>query len=139
MSTTIVTAAGGLRFDAEVRDHTVRTDQPIAAGGTDTAAMPLELLDAALGTCVALYAHQFLASRGLPTNGLRVEVHSERAPGSPKRIGRFDVRVELPDGVPHALLPLIERVVQSCPVHNTLSSEPVIEFEVLTPEGVATT
>lgn len=132
MTTTIVRRAGGLRFEAQVRGHTVSTDQPLSAGGTDTAVTPLELLDAALGSCIALYIVQFCSSRELPVDGLLVEVCSERAPGSPKRIGRFDVRVELPGGVPAHYLPLIERVVRTCPVHNTLSTPPQIELEVWT-------
>jgi uncharacterized OsmC-like protein len=134
VTTTIVRRVDGLRFDAEVRGHVVSTDQPRSVGGADTAAMPLELLDAALGTCIALYVHQFCLSRGLPVDGLRVEVHSQRAPGAPKRIGQFDVRVELPAGVPAHLLPLIERVARSCPVHNTLLTAPQIECEIWAPE-----
>jgi uncharacterized OsmC-like protein len=136
VTTTIITNNGGLRFDAEVRGHIVPTDQPVHAGGSDSAAMPLDLLNVALGTCIALYTHQFLASRQLPTQGLRVEVVAERAAGSPKRIGRFDVRIALPDGVPSSMLPLIERVAKSCPVHNTLEHPPAIDFEILSGELV---
>lgn len=133
--TTVVTGDGGLRFAANIRGHRVVTDQPHWAGGDDSAAMPLELMSAALGTCVALYAHQFCATRGIPHEGLRVEVRSESA-AAPKRIGRFEVRVILPEDLPAHYRPAIERAVRSCPVHNTLMHAPVIEVEVMDPVAV---
>lgn len=115
----VVRHDGGLRFDAQVRSHHVVTDQPQRAGGQDGGPTPLELLGAALGTCIALYVQQFCQSRSLPTDGLRVEVvqHGESNPG---RIGAFVVRVMLPPDIPARYVELVERVAQSCPVHHTL-------------------
>jgi putative redox protein len=116
--------AGGLRFAAEVRGHVLVTDQTEAGGGSNAHATPLELLGAALATCAALYVHRFLEARGLPTEGLSVEVDTAMADEGPKRITRFLARVSLPAGVPEAVSPLVERVVRSCPVHNTLTHGP---------------
>jgi putative redox protein len=131
--TTVVTHADGLRFDARIRGHVVTMDQPLRGGGTDTAPSPLELLDAALGGCIALYIHQFCASRGLPVAGLRVLVGTARAAAGPRRVGRFTVTVELPAGIPADALPMIERVVRTCPVHNTLEHPPEIAVELCVP------
>ena len=119
--------AGGMRFAAEIRGHRIETDQPAYGGGEDAAAMPLELLSAALGTCVALYVHQFLVTRELPTEGLRVEVGTEMAQ-KPKRIGAFEVRVILPDGIAAEYHERIERVAASCPAHATLMHSPEVRF-----------
>lgn len=119
--------AGGLRFAAEIRGHRIETDQPVHGGGEDGAAMPLELLAASLGTCVALYVHHFMLSRNLSTEGLRVEVSTEMAQ-KPKRIGVFAVRVLIPEGTPEEYRERIERVAASCPAHNTLSHPPEIRF-----------
>ncbi len=117
---------GGMRFVAEIRGHQVVTDQPEYGRGADSAAMPLELLSAALGTCIALYVHQFLAVRLLPTEGLRIEVVATAATERPKRIGRYDVTVHLPADVPPSMHALIERVAVSCPAHATLTHSPQI-------------
>lgn len=119
---------GGMRFSAEIRGHKVMTDQPVPSGA-DSAVMPLELLGSALGTCIALYVHHFLASRGLPTEGMRAEVVALGAP-NPNRIGRFEVEVVLPEGVPESYRPMIERVARSCPAHATLQHPPEIVIEV---------
>lgn len=131
----VATHDGGMRFVAEVRGHRIETDQPEYGGGGDAAAMPLELLGASLGTCIALYAHHYLATRELPTDGLRVEVRNTRAE-KPKRIGRFDVRVQLPAGVPDEHLERLERVAVSCPAHATLSHPPEIVVELEQPSAV---
>lgn len=131
----VVTSGGGLRFDAGIRSHVVHTDQPVASGGDDLAATPLELLAASLGACVALYAHQFCARRGIPDEGLRVEVEWEKAQ-APYRVRRFDVKVILPDEVPEQYRPALERAVRTCPVHNTLAHAPEMNIDVLTPAGV---
>ncbi|CAN5617471.1 hypothetical protein BH23GEM9_BH23GEM9_33780 [soil metagenome] len=126
----IITADGGLRFTADIRGQRVTTDQPASAGGDDSAAMPLELLPAALGTCIALYAHQFCAARGIPDAGLRVEVGWATAK-APKRISSFDVSVTLPDEMPDEYRAALERAVRTCPVHNTLTHPPELNIELL--------
>jgi putative redox protein len=134
----LVTGEGGLRFTASIRGHQVHTDQPLNAGGEDSAAMPLELLAASMGTCIALYAHQFCAARGIAADGLTVEVGYETAKG-PKRISRFDVGVLLPEGFPDQYRDAVERAVKSCPVHNTLSHPPEINVALEVADGTAVT
>jgi uncharacterized OsmC-like protein len=116
----VVTHERGVQFAAQVRSHRVLVDQPHRAGGADTAPSPIELLGASLGTCVAYYVQQFCDARGLPYEGLRVEVDQEPA-SNPPRSGKFVVRVLLPTDLPAASVALIERVARSCPAHNTLS------------------
>jgi uncharacterized OsmC-like protein len=115
----VVTHDGGSRFSADIRGHRIMLDQPIGAGGDDAGPMPIELLGAALASCVALYVHKFLEVRGVAGAGLRVEVdqHSVR---NPNRIGDFGIRVVTDRELPPAYGELLERVATSCPVHNTL-------------------
>jgi putative redox protein len=116
----VVTHEGGVRFAAQVRSHRVLVDQPSRGGGDDTAPAPIELLGAALGTCVAYYVQQFCHARRLPYEGMRVEVDQQSA-ANPSRIGKFVVHVALPMELPPQYAALIERVARSCPAHNTLS------------------
>lgn len=132
--TMTTTHEGGMRYVAEIRGHRVVTDQPAHGGGADAAAMPLELLGAALSTCIALYVDQFLKARALPAEGLRVELVASMSADRPRRIGRYDVTVHLPEGVPSSVHEMIERVAVSCPAHATLSHSPQIEVS-LEPAG----
>lgn len=115
----VVTHDGGVQFSAQIRSHRMIIDQPARGGGADAGPAPLELLGASLGSCVALYVQQFCHTRGLPYDGLRVEVEQHGAPHE-HRIGRFAVRVCLPAELPAQYASMLERVAQSCPAHNTL-------------------
>ena len=96
--------------------------------------MPLELLGASLGTCVALYVQQFCEARNLPHEGLRVEVRPQGAQG---RIGSFDVRVVLKEPVPPRYADLLERVAKSCPAHNTLAHGAEVTVAIEAPQPAA--
>ena len=123
-----VSHEGGVKFRAAVRGHDVLTDQPVGAGGEDSAVTPLELIAVALGSCVALYIVQFCQVRGLATAGLRVEV-GQQTSKSPYRVSRYDVNVVLPDGFPEQYRVAVERVARSCPAHNTLQHSPEIRVD----------
>ena len=129
-----VTWDGAVRFTADIRGHKVPVDQPVQGGGADSAPGPLELLPAALGTCVAFFVKQFLATRGVDPTGLEVEVGVLGAT-NPHRIGRFDVRVVLPSGVPEKYRDAVTRVAETCTVHHTLMHQP--EIVVAVAEGGA--
>ncbi|MFW6205800.1 MAG: OsmC family protein [Gemmatimonadota bacterium] len=125
----VVTHEGGLKFATQIRGHRLIVDQP-AGVGEDTGPMPLELLGASIGSCVALYVQQFCETRGLPYEGMRVEVEQMGA-RNPSRVGAFDVRVVLQEEIPEEYTALLERVARSCPAHNTLvtGSEVAVRIE----------
>ena len=116
----VVTHEHGMRFAAQVRQHRVITDQSERAGGADAAPSPTELIAAALGSCIAVYVFQFCTSRGLRHEGLRVEVLAVNAT-SPNRIAELQVTVRIGETLSPHVRQMLERVVRSCPVHNTLA------------------
>jgi ribosomal protein S12 methylthiotransferase accessory factor len=46
-----ITFEGGKVITAHLNGHTIRTDQPIQGGGTNTAPAPYDLFLASIGTC----------------------------------------------------------------------------------------
>jgi putative redox protein len=128
----VVTHEGGLRFAAQVRGHRLIVDQPVGGGGSDAGPMPIELLGASLGTCIALYVQQFCQARHLAVEGMRVEVEQLGA-RDPNRVAEFVVRVVLPTALPPAYGELLERVARSCPAHNTLERSARVRVEIETP------
>ena len=135
MKPIVISWDGGVRFTADIRGHKVTVDQPVKGGGEDRAPMPLELLPTALGTCVALYVQQFLVTRGLDPAGMTVEVGALGAP-NPNRIGRFDVEVKIPGGVPEKYRDAVKRAAEGCTVHHTLTHGPEIAVTVMEGETV---
>jgi ribosomal protein S12 methylthiotransferase accessory factor len=131
-----VTWDGGLHFTADIRGHKLAVDQPPQGGGQDAAPMPLELVPAALGTCVALFVQQFLVTRGLDATGMQVQVYTASA-SDPHRIGQFEVTVAVPNGIPEKYRAALLRVAESCTVHHTLTHKPDISVEILEPAVTA--
>ena len=129
----VVTHERGLRFAAQIRHHRLITDQSERAGGEDAAPSPTELVSAALGSCIALYVYQFCTSRGLQHEGMRIEVRPINATG-PNRIAELHVAVHLAQELSPHVREMLERVVRSCPVHNTLAH--VAEVSVAIEDGV---
>lgn len=127
----VVTHEGGMKFATQIRGHRLIVDQPAGAGG-DEGPAPIELLGAALASCVALYVQQFCETRGLAYAGMRVEVQQYGAQ-NPGRIGKFEVQVKLPEALPAQYAEMVQRVARSCPAHNTLAHGAEVSVEVEVP------
>ena len=125
MSNITVRHVDGDRFTVEARDHVLTVDQPLAAGGDDTAPTPTELFVASLASCVAFYARRYLARHDLPTTGLRVIGAFDMAQ-RPARVGSISLEIILPVGVPGDQRDRMLAVASHCTVHNSLITPPEV-------------
>jgi putative redox protein len=129
MSNITVRHVDGDRFAIESRDHVLTVDQPLAAGGDDTAPTPTELFVASLASCVAFYARRYLARHDLPTTGLRVIAAYDMAQ-RPARVGSVSLDITLPEGVPGDQRDRLLAVASHCTVHNSLTTPPRVMIAV---------
>jgi putative redox protein len=129
MSNITVRHVDGDRFAIETRDHVLTVDQPLAAGGDDTAPTPTELFVASLASCVAFYARRYLARHDLPTTGLRVIAAYDMAQ-RPARVGSVSLDITLPEGVPGDQRDRLLAVASHCTVHNSLTTPPRVMIAV---------
>lgn len=123
-----VTHHGGDRLLIKTRGHELRSDQPVADGGDDTAPTPTELFLSGLAGCVAFYGARFLSRHGLATEGLVVTCNYAWA-ANPTRIGEIDLSVEAP-GLTADRREAFSRVIEHCTVHNTLQHPPQVRIRV---------
>ena len=121
---------GATKFEVTARGHRVICDQPIDKGGADEGMSPPEFLLASLGTCAGYYAMQYLKTRGLPAEDLRVRITAEQA-AQPARLASFEIEVTAP-GLDERHQAGILRVVKACLIHNTLLGQPCIGITVNT-------
>lgn len=122
------------RFEIGVRGHVLTVDQPVDAGGEDTAPTPTELFIASLASCVAFYARRYLSRHGLPTEGLAVDAVYELG-SRPARVSAVDLELHLPEGVPESRREPLLAVARHCTVHNTITSAPDILVRLAEPEA----
>jgi len=117
----------GDRFAIEIRGHNITVDQPLDAGGTDTAPTPTELFIAGLASCVAFYARRYLARHDIATEGLCVSADFEIG-GQPTRVTRIRVVITPPHGLPMQRRDAFLAVASHCTVHNTLSNPAPVDI-----------
>ncbi len=125
-----VAHADGESYAITTRGHVLLTDQPASSGGKDAAPTPTELLVAALASCVAYYAGQYLVRHGLEREGLHVTAEFTMAADRPARVGAIGLRIVVPGGVPAERRAALLAVASHCTVHNTLRQEPGIAIDL---------
>ena len=116
---------GGMQFVAETRGHRITIDLPPGQKGEDSGPTPPELFIASLGSCIGVYVVDYLTSRGLPRDGVRVEMTWEDEK-SPARIGTVTANIELPDGIGPEHTRMALKAAQACKIHNTLHHKPEV-------------
>lgn len=72
---TVTTWTEGAQARTTARSFTLETDEPAPLGGTDKAIDPMELILAAVGTCLTIGWATQAAQRGIEYRNLRIEVN----------------------------------------------------------------
>lgn len=127
-----VTYQNGVKFQASCREHQILSDQPLDSYGQDEGMTPPEWFLSSLGACVGFYAVKYLEARHLATSGLEIAVTADKVT-DPLRIDHIHIQVK-------SLMPIeprhqkgLERAVDACIIHNTLTHPPTMTTEVLSP------
>lgn len=133
-----VTFPGGKWVAAQVGNHVVVSDQPVAQGGQDAAPAPFELLLASIATCAGSYALAFLQARALSTEGLRLHQHVELDPTTQLPTS-IQTELTLPPGLPDKYRNAVLRAVETCKVKAALAAMPRLEVSLRGHEEQAVT
>ena len=97
---------------------TLETDAPVDNQGKGEAFSPTDLVGTALGTCMATIMGIYARQKGIPLEGLRLEVTKEMTQTPPRRIARLATEIWMPAGLPRN--PGLENAALTCPVHKSL-------------------
>ena len=118
----------GLRHTVQVRDHQVAVDEPVEAGGEDTAPDPRELLAVSLASCTAITMEMYAARKGWDIGHVEVDVQYTPADrGCPTR---FELTMRLDDSVPDDQIEKLRVIAAKCPVHRALEGEVMFQERV---------
>jgi len=124
-----VTFPGGKRVDAEYKGFTIKTDQPVYAGGEGSAPAPFDLFLASIGTCAGFYVLAFCKNRGISTERASVVMRTERNPET-KMIEKILIKIQLPKEFPEKYKRAVIRSVHSCAVEAHIKKAPAFVIEV---------
>jgi ribosomal protein S12 methylthiotransferase accessory factor len=123
---------GGLCVEAYQQGFCIRTDQPVAQGGSGSAPSPFDLFLASIGTCIGFYALRFCQQRNLETDGLTLSVTPERDAAG-KHVDRIRTEITLPPAFPEKYREALLRAVDQCAVKRHLAEPPKFEFAFVAP------
>lgn len=127
----IIDFPGGAKVDAHFNSFTVHTDQPVRAGGENSAPSPFEVFLASLGTCAGIYIVGFCRQRDLSTEGIRLvqTAQIDRMTGS---VYQIDIEIQVPSTFPPQYHDALIRSAELCKVKKTIENPP--KFKVTTKE-----
>ncbi len=130
-----ITYKDGVRFQAESRGHRILSDQPLDNHGQDGGMTPPEWFLASLGACVGFYAVKYLEARQLDPSGLDVVVTADKV-NNPTRLD--NIRIQVKTGIPleDRHQKGLEKAVDACIIHNTLTHPPTLITEIQVPTPV---
>jgi uncharacterized OsmC-like protein len=123
--------ASGYSQQIAAGTHRFTSDEPVAAGGTETGPSPYQLLLAALGSCTSLTVAMYARRKAWPLKRVRVRLahskiwaedsaHCDTQEG---RVDRIERQIEFEgDLSPDQRARLLE-IAEKCPVHRTLESK----------------
>ena len=124
-----VTFPGGLKVDVNIKNHVVRTDQPVHSGGGGEAPAPFDLFLTSIASCVGFYLLAFCRERNIDTTGSGVRMRLERDPER-RMISRISLELELPAGFPEKYHQAVVRAVDACSVKKHIVTAPEFQISV---------
>jgi putative redox protein len=111
----------GYAHDVEIEGgHTLRVDEPAAAGGTDTGPSPTRLVAAGLASCTAITIEMYAARKGWDVGQVEVDVDVEYRDASPVS---FAVALRLPSELSDEQRQRLLVIAGKCPVHKLIAAE----------------
>ena len=135
----VIESIGKVGSRARVDGHELVFDQPAnVPGGEDRGPSPLDVMSVAVAACAHYFAAAYLHARGLPPEGLTVEVTAEKERVPVSRIGRVELKVNLPAGLDERHRAGVERAIKSCPAYGTLLHSPSVEISIEGPAPLGT-
>lgn len=129
----------GLYTETKVREHLVKSDYGEAAGGTNVAPNPIELLLSAIAACIEAAFYEFALHEGFTVTALSVDVEGtldlrglfmvDDSVSAGFQDVRYTFLIETPDDE-QRIRALAERVIAHCPVVDSLLRPTQISGEI---------
>jgi len=117
---------GKKKVNAKYNGHIICTDQPVAAGGEDTASAPFDLFLASIGTCAGIYIKSFCDQRQIPAENIKIIQNMEYNPET-RLISGIKLDIQLPADFPEKYKDAVINAANLCAVKKHLHNPPDIE------------
>lgn len=111
----------GYTHDIEIEGgHSLVSDEPESAGGTDEGPSPTRLLAASLAACTAITVEMYADRKGWDVGDLEVDVETTYSGPAPTS---FDVTLRPGGDLDAEQLERLRVIAGKCPVHKVIAAE----------------
>ncbi len=121
----------GQQLQAQFGEHTIVSDQSIAAGGNEEYPEPFDYFLASMPLCAAFYIRKFCQQRDICTDGIKVVQDNENIDEANKYKKKFTVKVELPDDFPDKYKKALVASANTCTVKKVIQAVPEFEISIV--------
>lgn len=143
MSKATISLRDGYKTEIKSRDHIYYADEPVSAGGEDSAPTPTEMAMGALGACIAITMKLYAERKGWDLQSVDIDLDFERFRGSdyPRYEGDERYIHEIRKGITlHGdLTPeqvdRIKEIGGKCPVHRLIATPSFFVEKVIAEEN----
>jgi len=118
------------KVDVHYRGHVILTDQPIMAGGDDSAPSPFELFMASIGACAGVYVKSFCKQRGLPYENIKLVQRMSKNENN--MIGTVEISIIVPPDFPDKYRPMLVNAANACSVKKHIANPPEFIIQTVT-------
>ena len=109
----------GYAHDVEIEGgHSLVSDEPESAGGTDAGPSPTRLLASSLAACTAITVEMYADRKGWDVGELEVDVETSYEGPVPTQ---FDVAIRFPGDLDADQIEKLLVIAGKCPVHKALA------------------
>jgi uncharacterized OsmC-like protein len=136
MSDVTVTSLTNLQNEVRYGDgQTLRTDEPVSAGGDGAGPDPYALLMAALGSCISMTVTLYARRKKWPLERVTVKLSQRRVhardcaecgENSEGYVHRIERSVQLEGELTDERRTRLMEIAGKCPVHRTLTSQIIV-------------
>jgi ribosomal protein S12 methylthiotransferase accessory factor len=120
---------GGKKVEAMFDDVTVKTDQPIADGGSGSAPSPFDLFLASIGTCSGYYVLSFCQRNNIPTEHMKLTARFFRNTRT-HLVENVHIDIQVPGDFPEKYSRAIVKSADVCTVKRNLQNPPTIDIRL---------
>ncbi len=121
--TTAVTGSTKYQTVVTKGKHSVLTDEPGSAGGTDAAIDPLGLLMGSLASCTSITLRMYIDRKMWIVDEITVDIEMFKVPGGTEITRAITFKGDLNDEQKHRL----EQIADACPIHKLLIGDVMIK------------
>lgn len=135
--TVVVASTGGGPFDQIMLDgrHSLRADEPAAAGGADAGPGPYELLLMSLGSCTSMTVHMYATRKQWPLEQVIVQLRHQRRYAQDcadceepsALLDHIDRAITFVGALDDSQRSRLLEIADHCPVHRTLTSKIIVK------------